>query len=108
MVSITLINTSTLLITGLFVINFIIALTIIFLERKNPSSTLAWIMILFLVPVVGIIFYFLFSQNIARLKLFRLNKYEEAAIGASLHEQVSLVKKGGYFFSNPESKNGRI
>jgi cardiolipin synthase len=54
----------------LFLVNFIIALTIIFLERKNPSATLAWIMILFLVPVVGIIFYFLLSQNIARQRIF--------------------------------------
>ena len=104
MISITLINTSTLFITGLFVINFIIALTIIFLERKNPSSTLAWIMILFLVPVVGIIFYFLFSQNIARLRIFRLNKYEEAAISASLGEQTSSMRKGEFEFANPEAE----
>lgn len=92
------------LITGLFLVNFIIALTIIFLERKNPSATLAWIMILFLVPVAGIIFYFLLSQNIARQKIFRMSKYEEAIINASLNEQISAIKKGEFVFSNPESK----
>ncbi len=93
-----------LLITGLFLINFIIALTIIFLERKNPSATLAWIMILFLVPVVGILFYFLFSQNIARQRIFRMTKYEEAIINASLNEQINAIKRGEFNFSNPESK----
>lgn len=92
------------LITGLFLINFVIALTIIFLERKNPSATLAWIMILFLVPVVGIVFYFLFSQNIARQKIFRMTKYEEAIINASLNEQVNTIKHGEFIFTNPESK----
>ena len=92
------------LITGLFLINFVIALTIIFLERKNPSATLAWIMILFLVPVAGIILYFLFSQNIARQRIFRMTKYEEAIINASLNEQINSIKRGEFNFSNPESK----
>ena len=90
--------------SGLFLINFAIALTIIFLERKNPSSTLAWIMILFLVPAVGIILYFLFSQNIARQKIFRMTKYEEAIMDASLNEQINSIKRGEFVFSNSESK----
>lgn len=103
MISLALINVSA-VITGLFLVNLIIALTIIFLERKNPSATLAWIMILFLVPVAGIIFYFLFSQNIARQRIFRLNKYEEAVISASLNEQISSIEQGAVIFTNPESK----
>ncbi|MEL7655442.1 MAG: cardiolipin synthase [Bacillota bacterium] len=103
MFSFTFLNMSS-LISGLFLINFIIALTIIFLERKNPSATLAWIMILFLVPVVGIIFYFLFSQNIARQRIFKMSKYEEAIISASLNEQINEMKRGDFEFTNPESK----
>ena len=103
MFSLTLLKMSS-LITGLFLVNFVIALTIIFLERKNPSATLAWIMILFLVPVVGIIFYFLFSQNIARQRIFRMSKYEESMINTSLNEQINSIRKGEFEFSNPESK----
>lgn len=103
MFSFDFLNMST-LITGLFLVNFVIGLTIIFLERKNPSATLAWIMILFLVPVAGIIFYFLLSQNIARQKIFRMTKYEEAIINASLNEQFNAIKHGEFVFSNPESK----
>ncbi|WP_227019016.1 cardiolipin synthase [Sinanaerobacter chloroacetimidivorans] len=103
MFSITFINMSA-LITGLFLVNFMIALTIIFLERKNPSATLAWIMILFLVPVAGIIFYFLLSQNIARQRIFRLSKFEEAVISASLNEQIESIKDGEMIFTNPEAK----
>lgn len=92
------------LIAGLFLINFVIAMTIIFLERKNPSATLAWIMILFLVPAAGILFYFLFSQNISRQRIFRMTKYEEAIINASLNEQINAIKRGEFVFTNPESK----
>ena len=70
--------------TVLYIVDFIIALTIIFLERKNPSATLAWIMVLFLLPVAGIILYLLFSQNIARKKIFRLSRFEEQTIENAL------------------------
>lgn len=92
------------LITLLFLVNIVIALTIIFLERKNPSATLAWIMILFLIPVIGIAFYFLFSQNIARQRIFKLTKYEEEILSGSLHEQNNNMIKGSFDFSNKESK----
>ncbi|MGI6731529.1 MAG: cardiolipin synthase [Anaerovoracaceae bacterium] len=103
MLSIALIDMSVVAI-GLYLINFMIALTIIFLERKNPSSTLAWIMILLFIPVLGIVFYLLFSQRVSRLKISRLNKYEKAAISASLHEQIESMKENKYNFKNPEAK----
>ena len=93
--------------TLLFVVDFFIALTIIFLERKNPSATLAWIMILFLLPVAGIIFYFLFSQNISRLKMFKLSKLEEEIMENALQEQIEEIKTGNFNFSNRESRTWR-
>ena len=88
----------------LFVVNLIIAFTIIFLERKNPSATLAWIMILFLLPIVGILLYFLFSQNIARKKIFKLTQAEEEALDGSLQEQLREIEEGSFEFANPEAR----
>ncbi|MBK5261982.1 MAG: cardiolipin synthase [Peptostreptococcaceae bacterium] len=93
--------------TLLFVVDFIIALTIIFLERKNPSATLAWIMVLFLLPVMGIVFYFMFSQNISRQKMFKLSKSEEAVMENALQEQIEEIKTGSFNFSNRESRAWR-
>lgn len=90
--------------TLLYVVDFIIALTIIFLERKNSSATLAWIMILFLLPVAGIVLYLLFSQNIARKKIFKLSKNEEAEIENTLAEQLEAINKNKYQFVNEESR----
>lgn len=41
---------------ALYVINFILIFTVIFNERKAPSATLAWIMVLAFIPIVGFIF----------------------------------------------------
>lgn len=93
------------LVTGLFCLNFLIAFTIIFLERKNPQATLAWIMILFLVPVVGIVLYFCLSQNLSRQKIFKLTRYEEDAITSALREQIKEIKSGEYEFPTKASKD---
>ncbi len=93
--------------TVLYIVDFIIALTIIFLERKNPSATLAWIMVLFLLPVAGIILYLLFSQNIARKKIFRLSRFEEQTIENALKEQIDEIDSGRFVFTNRESRQWR-
>ena len=76
----------------LFAVNFIIALTIIFLERKTPSTALAWIMVLFLLPVLGIALYFFFSQNIARKQIFKLTQKEEVIRSTVLKQQLEAFK----------------
>ncbi|MDK2917752.1 MAG: cardiolipin synthase [Candidatus Petromonas sp.] len=48
---------------------------IIFMENNNPTKTIAWLLILFLVPVVGFIFYILFGHNIRKKKTFEKKKY---------------------------------
>jgi len=48
---------------------------IIFMENRNPSTTLTWILLLALVPIVGLIFYFLFGQN-----YFNRRKYDKKAL----------------------------
>ncbi|MDR3072984.1 MAG: cardiolipin synthase [Clostridiales Family XIII bacterium] len=86
--------------TLVYIVDIIIALTIIFLERKNPSSTLAWIMVLFFLPGIGILFYFLFSQNIARRRIFRLSKREREVMQETLLEQIRNVRHDRFAYSN--------
>ncbi|MDR2156342.1 MAG: PLDc N-terminal domain-containing protein, partial [Clostridiales Family XIII bacterium] len=89
--------------SALFVIyaaDVCIAVTIIFLERKNPSATLAWIMVLFLLPGFGIGFYFLFSQNIARRKLFRLTQRERDIMEEPLLKQIDEIRQDRFSYAH--------
>lgn len=85
--------------TVIFIINLILAFVIVFLERKEPSASLAWIMVMFVLPVIGIVFYLLFSQNIARRKIFKLSQSEEAAITNSLQHQIRDMSDGSFEYS---------
>ncbi len=80
----------------IFLVNIAISITIIFLERRTPTVTLAWVLVLFMVPIVGMLFYFLFAQNIARKKIFKLSSYEAEVFNANLEEQIKDVQNGTF------------
>ena len=92
------------LVSILYLLNFLIAFVVIFLERKNPTKTLTWIMVLFLLPGVGFFCYVMFSQNISRQKLFRLTTFEEANISNSLYHQMAAIKNKAFPFARPEAE----
>lgn len=54
----------------LTIANIVIIVTIL-IENRNPPKTLAWIMIIVFVPVIGIILYFFFGRDFQREKYFK-------------------------------------
>ena len=61
------------LVLGGFIIlvgNIILSGLIVFFERRNPSSTWAWLLVLLFVPVLGFIVYMVFGRNSRREKMF--------------------------------------
>lgn len=44
------------------VLNIFFIILVVFFERKKPESTLAWVLILFFVPYVGIVLYIIFGD----------------------------------------------
>lgn len=91
----------------IYIIDFLIACWIVFLERKTPTATIAWIMILLIFPVGGIIMYFLLTQHLSRRKVFALTGAEAAELEESLEEQVASMKTGDFVFRNPEARKWR-
>lgn len=53
-------------------LNLIFALLIIFFERRSPTTTWAWLMVLLLLPGIGFILYLLLGQNLSRRRIFEL------------------------------------
>ncbi|MDO9539785.1 MAG: cardiolipin synthase [Methanocalculus sp.] len=62
----------------IYFINMLFALTVVFIERKSPTATTAWLMALFLLPVIGFILYLFVGQSFHRDRMFRVKKeYDE-------------------------------
>jgi cardiolipin synthase len=53
----------------LFILNAVISVLIIILERKRPEKTIAWLLVFVLLPPFGLIFYIFLGRNWKRHKL---------------------------------------
>ena len=78
----------------IYVLNTLIALGLIFFDdSKSPSATMAWIMVLFMMPAIGLFLYLLLSQNIARQQIFRLTEDESEGIKTIIDWQKEAVRQ---------------
>lgn len=80
--------------------NIIVAGTVVFLERKNPTTTLTWVMVVFFLPAIGIFLYFMLSNRLIRKRISLLTKEDEAFIRGSLQEQMAEMAEGAYKFNS--------
>lgn len=54
--------------------NIFFSFSLIFIERKDPSTTWAWLMIMIVLPGLGFVIYLLLGQNFSRARLFKEKK----------------------------------
>ena len=65
----------------LFLLAVVITIAIIVMDNRNPYKTLAWVLVLVFLPVVGLVLYYFFGQDTRKEKLIskkgfkRLTKY---------------------------------
>ena len=59
---------------AIIVFNIICSFSLIFIERKEPTTTWAWLLIMLLLPGVGFLIYLLLGQNLSRERLFKAKK----------------------------------
>ena len=86
----------------LFSLNILLAITIVFFERRDPKTIWAWLLVLYFIPVLGFLLYLLVGQDMRRSKMFK-NKELEDAIGYAVHKQERRVKSKEIFQSDNEN-----
>jgi cardiolipin synthase len=53
----------------IFLINSIVLIAIIILERRSPEKTIAWFLVFIVIPPLGILLYIFIGRNWKRHKL---------------------------------------
>lgn len=76
-----------------YLINILFALSLIFIERKEPTTTWAWLIILLVLPGIGFIIYLFFGQNLSRQKIFREKKVTDEKKVKELLEKFKKEKE---------------
>ncbi len=64
-------NILLILIIVILFLNTIFSLSLVFIERKDPTTTWAWLLILLVLPGLGFIIYIILGQNLSRQKIFK-------------------------------------
>ena len=87
-------------ITLTYLLNIILAFAVIFLERKDPTATLAWVLVLLVLPGIGFFLYLFLSQNFSRKKLFTMKINAKRTFGDFLKIQQENFTSGKLVFKD--------
>ena len=86
----------------LFVINVLLAIMIVFFERRDPKTIWTWLLVLYFIPVLGFLLYLLIGRDMRRSKMFK-NKELEDAISVAVMRQEQKVKSKEIFSAEKEA-----
>lgn len=71
-------NVTLKILSTIFAVTIVLMIIVLVLENENPVQTLAWILVLIYIPVVGFIFYLFFGRNWRKERLFSRKGLEDA------------------------------
>lgn len=91
---------------AIFILNIFLAAALVFLERRDASSTWAWLLVLFFVPIAGFFIYLLLGRKLRQKKLF---KWEEGrkriGIESLIAHQMNEIHDGTFPFHDVSTKD---
>src|SRR5699024_3847118 len=77
----------------IMVVNFILAFTVIFLERKDATATWAWLMVLFFIPILGFALYLIFGKTISNRKIFTWDTKSKLGVKRAVQAQKRAIEE---------------
>ncbi len=95
----------------LFIINLIYLVTAIIvsisviMDNRNPTKTISWIIILFLLPFIGLIIYFMVGQNYRKQKIFTRKGVEDFKRIQNLSERQLIEIASDDFIEDENIRN---
>lgn len=73
-------------------INLILSIMIVFFQRKDPTSVWGWLLVMYFIPIVGILLYLLIGQDMHKRRLFRTKEIEDQ-LNSTIQKQEEILYK---------------
>lgn len=106
--------------TVLYVLTVLAVIIVVLSENRNPVKSMAWMLVLVLLPIVGLVIYLVFGRSLKGMRLIsrshlrelrRMNEFPEAVnledgLADSSRQLISLVNKltGRHLFQGNDIK----
>ncbi|MCI5840225.1 MAG: cardiolipin synthase [Peptoniphilaceae bacterium] len=85
-------------------LNIILALIVLFGNRKKPQTTFLRMIIVIILPIFGFILYLMFGQDFRKSKKFDVKKKKDDVIGKIVGIQERQIESGNFFKTHEELK----
>ena len=98
---------TSILLAIILILNMLLAIIVIFIERREPSTTWAWLLVLFFLPVAGFILYLFLGRNLRSKHLFQWEDQNKLGIESALHKQLNELISDDFYFRNNSTRDNR-
>jgi cardiolipin synthase A/B len=85
---------------AVIIFNITLGLSIVFLERRDPSATWAWLMVLLFVPVIGFFLYLIFGRRISGKRIFTWDAKAKLGVKAKVQSQLRAIENDEFTFKD--------
>ncbi len=75
----------------ILIYNIVAVIVIVFYEKRKPTTALAWLMVLFFLPVLGFLLYLFVGRHIFREKIFKEKTINDALIRTIIEGQINEI-----------------
>ena len=89
----------------IYIVTAIVVSISIILDNRNPSKTISWIIILFVLPFIGLIIYFMIGQNYRKQKIFTKKGMEDFRRIQSLSEKQLIELSSGVLLNDEKIRS---
>ena len=89
------------IINNILLLNITFAILLVFFERRNPTSTWLWLMVLTFLPGIGFILYLFLGQDLSKIKLFKTKEEEDYCFRDIALVQEEQIDNDEYKYRDP-------
>lgn len=80
-------------VTASLILNIFLAIALIFMERRDPTSTWAWLLVLFFIPIFGFFIYLLLGRQLREKHIFRWEGRSKIGIEKLIDYQIEAIEE---------------
>ena len=83
-------------------LNILFAILLVFFERRNPTTTWLWLMVLTFLPGIGFLLYLFIGQDMSKKRMFQQKEVDDRIIRDKVMRQGEKIFQERYDYSNPK------
>lgn len=78
--------------SNLIYINIILAILIVFFQRREPMTVWAWLLVLYFIPILGFLLYLVLGQDLHKKHMFKMKEIEDEMNYAIRKQEETIYK----------------